>query len=867
MFDSARLARLVSLVRLLPALIALVLILLPAEVWSQPQNDLVERGFDAQTAYVDEHGGRYVFSPFQVLTNGDWEACPCPPARQLSLIGSDLAPVALSDPEGVPNLGGLSVTVDGRPTRVYAVSPGQVNFFLRADAQPPSSTIALLQDRREIGRQTISIAGASEQSDEPAKVSITPAELRMDASPASQPAVHLVTTPLSFRTSFDAVIDKGDGGRPLQAMVWNPRDFSAVSLVFATDPQRIEAIVSEKSGRVVQREVLGMWAPQEPYHVEVAMFREDRIELSVTDGSGTERTAAFSSGQAPALFKAFRPSFTVISQAGSQASAVRLTNYRLELPHDRFMTARAHDAKIVPIVAAVLALAIALNAPLLWGAARRVSRATLPSMPRLRPGWWRLPALALPAAVILVSIMTLGSHPFDMASQRVWTYLLVNDNLGDIYYRSQTVPLAHVWSGMPFHEAVYPYGAGMSYYFLAVGWGFRLLGGDVSPNSDGLAVAIKVANLAVAAADAALVFALVRGLGARRLALPAAAVFLLNPAMLFDLAVWGETEPVALFFLLASLFAAQRSSSRWAWSLLALAFLGKQTVVLPAVLVGVYYLRTFSWRQTAEGFSVALPVVLFATLPYILAGYPPSIAIDPIFAAFGVFGGGELESVFRLASFDAYSVWPLVTLLQHGQHGLARLQFSDSTSLIGPVSYHGAGVFAVVAIAAGVALWLLTTKRIREPGLIFLVLGFATLAEFLFPTRSIARYLLFPLVFALLATPKAPKGVWFAAGALSITSFIGMYGSVASGLESDPSLAPLLAPENNPVSYAALWLFRSDVMITVGSLLNLAALAWLAIAIWAPRRELETAYERPAELHRPSIAAVPDGHWSTRRSS
>jgi hypothetical protein len=228
-----------------------------------------------------------------------------------------------------------------------------------------------------------------------------------------------------------------------------------------------------------------------------------------------------------------------------------------------------------------------------------------------------------------------------------------------------------------------------------------------------------------------------------------------------------------------------------------------------------------------------------------MAGYPPSIAIDPILGVFQVFGGSEMEEAFQVVSFDAYSVWPLVTLLGHGEHGLARLHFPDSLNHLGPLSYHQIGLFVFLAVIGALAVWLLTSRRVgKEPGLIFLVLALATLAELVLPTRAIARYLIFPLVFALAGSCRAPpKTVWFVVGALTLTSLIGMYGSVASGLESAPALAPRLAPSNNAISHAALQLFRSDVVITLGSLLNVAALLAVAASLWLPR---------PAHLSEPS---------------
>ena len=446
-----------------------------------------------------------------------------------------------------------------------------------------------------------------------------------------------------------------------------------------------------------------------------------------------------------------------------------------------------------------------------------------------------------------------------MASQKIWTYLLVTDGIGNLYYRAQTVPIADIWGGIPFHEGVYPYGVSMSYYFLAIGWIHQLFGGDISPDSHSLEITIKAANMIVALAVAGLLLAITRGLGNARFALLVPIAFLLNPAVLFDIAVWGETEPVALLLLLASILAAQRSSARWAWVLLALTFLGKPTIILPAALAGIYYLRLFPLKRTLEGISAAVPAVTAVTLPFIASGYPPSIAIDPILGILKVFGGSEMESVFQVVSFDAYNIWTLVTLLAHGEHGLSRLNFPDSTMFLGAISYHQIGMVAFLALVVVVSGWLLTSRRVaKDPALIFLALAFVTLAELVLPTRAIARYLVFPLVFAIIGSRSVtPKTAWLVVTALTVTSLIGMYGSVASGLESAPALAPRLAPSGNIFSSAALQLFRSDIVITLGSLLNIGALIALGSALWLPKRS-ESAVPSPVpQITNPSGERLP----------
>jgi hypothetical protein len=824
--------------RYLVAVGVAVLILAPAEVWDEPENDFIQRGFDATLMPEGTTTTSLGAARFAALVPGEWTACPCEPGTELALVGRDLVPFSLSDSNGPRELGGVVVTVDNLPARIYAVSPTQVNIGLDAEAAPPGAAIAITRDGTVTAREFIAIRdpGRSTQTaDRPERATITSDELRLAPAPGASSVVHLLTTPRSVRASFDVTLEAAGDVRPLEVLFWNPRTEAAIGLVFETDPAQVFALAINEEGAVVDRRLLGDYAFGQAQTVELAYLDGKAIEVAYLAGTPYEVRETFHERQQPALFDAYRPTLSVISMSGREQVDASLTNFTLEMPHERFFSVRIDDRRPLALAIVLLIAAAILHAPLLFSWARSLVTLArrLPRDVWRAPGW--LPPAALAATVVVIVIAPLGSHPFDMASQEAWTHILSTQGIGDIYYRAQIVPLATIWRGVPYHEAVYPYGVSMSYYFGSIGAGLQAFGGATTPGTEGLTVAIKAANTVVALADAFLVYLLVRGYGRERLAWLAPLAFLFNPAMFFDLFVWGETESVALFFLLASLLAAQRGAPVAAWALLALSFTGKQTVVIPAMVVGVYYLRALPLQRTLDGVSLAMPVVLLTVLPFLISGYSPSIAIDPILAAFNVFGGNETEEVFRVVSYDSFSIWPLVTLFRHDAHGLERLQFPDYERAIGSLSYQQAGLTAFAIVFLAVCAWLLFTRRTpRTHSLIFATLMLVTIAELILPTRSISRYLVFAVSFGIVAIAAEPrsKPLWFAAAAVCATSLVGMYGSVGSGLESNPALSPALAPEHNAMTEFALRMFRSDFVITTGSLLNICALLSVGWHVW-----------------------------------
>ena len=132
--------------RLAAALAGLALILMPAELWSQPTNDMSAAGFDRETAYLDASPGRYGIDPFQVLTNGDWASCPCDPGTMLVLVGKHVSPVDDQDPNGADSLAGVTVTADERPAKVYLVRDDRVNVLLPAELEAPGGYVVVRRD-------------------------------------------------------------------------------------------------------------------------------------------------------------------------------------------------------------------------------------------------------------------------------------------------------------------------------------------------------------------------------------------------------------------------------------------------------------------------------------------------------------------------------------------------------------------------------------------------------------------------------------------------------------------------------------------------------------------------------------------------
>lgn len=827
------------------AFVALALILLPGEAWSEPKSDFEQAGFDADLIYTAPMS-RTAFDPLVVSRHGSWTACPCPPDSLIAITGSGLAESRTESTAGAFELSGVAVLVDGRPARLYLASPSQIDAALPADVAGPAAAIQITHDDATIATDTVAIGDGPA----PNGVSVTRGEMSLAAAAGTEPETHVITTPLSFAASFTATVEaQSADATPLRAKIWNPRNNSSLDVVFGADRQ-VRAFFSEEAGRIAGESVLTPYQTGAPYNVAFEWRRGERGGVTVSGPEGASRFE-LAAAEAPALFDAYRPSLTVGAAAHNGASEVSLTGYHLDLSPARFTTLRTDD----PIVPPLVALLAALGAALLLAQAgplrawRRLRRVAADGFGRVRRQVAAHPIGTLAVASALAgytaanfALFTIGSQPFDMGSQTAWAYIAAEYGLTDVYYVAQTATLADVWNGVPYHEAVFPYNAGMSYYFWLIGETHLLLFGHASPDSMSMQITVKAFNLGFLLADAALIYAIVRHLkpGSTHLPWVVASIVLFNPAVLFDTAVWGETESVVLLPLLASLLAALKDRPGLAWPLLALAFLSKQTVLLPALAIAVYYLVRFDVRRNLEGLGVGMVAVLGVILPFTLNGYPPSIAIDPTLAAVWTHGGSGAERVFQVVSYDSFNIWTFVTSAVDGATGIARFQAPDYSDVVGPLSYHELGLMALAGslallAAAGAARW----RSWRESeGTIFAIVALITALELFLPTQTLSRYWALAIVFA--AVGLAGRSPWLSATALVVmtfTAFVGQYGSMALVLQDFPQHGQLLAPQNNALSRVMLDLFTSNEFITLAVLLNACGILALGSALWRGGRE------------------------------
>ncbi|HEX3670528.1 MAG TPA: phospholipid carrier-dependent glycosyltransferase [Candidatus Cybelea sp.] len=359
---------------------------------------------------------------------------------------------------------------------------------------------------------------------------------------------------------------------------------------------------------------------------------------------------------------------------------------------------------------------------------------------------WALPALILGGLV--VRLFFIGNEGFktDVSTYAAWAIGLSRHGSSTFY---STVGFAD-------------YPPGYFYILAVVG---HIWNAFFAAHDPGFAILRYFVKLPAILADlgvGALLYAVVRRFASERVALGAAAFYLLNPAVIYISALWGQVDSISGGFALFAIYALLRSEDEagqsrretlWivvAWLAFAYSLLIKpQAAVLLPLLVAFALVnpqrRGGRLAATAIGIGAA---VLFALL--LSEPFHPSNPIAAFVWLFERYAYGS--TVYPYNSVNAFNLW--------GIRGT--LWVSDTQPILGLPQYFW-GVALVIA-----ALALIVWRYVQDRTAQSLLEGcaIATLAFFALATRMHERYSFDGLLFTIACIPFARRYLW---GAIALS--------------------------------------------------------------------------------------------------
>ena len=707
----------------------------------------------------------------------------------------------------------------------------------------------------------VSTAGPASKAGE---IDVSNDMLKLRALAGSRPTVDLVSTPLSFSTSFDVTVGAAPAGSvPLRIELWSPE--SGAAYVLAFEPDAGNAINAETvtggtplqdlvGGTVTAIGTLGTFQLNAEYAVALTVDQASRqVSARITGPGVTQTYSTINSSTSPDVFKAFRYALTVSSSASGEPSLAEIRHFSLSLPHQTRSSAESvvtiDDSRARFVTVALLAAAalVSVAATLAWIGR---SRKRLVLWPARGAGWARAHAgifVALAGGVLLyllanAPLFGVASPHYDVWSSKVWAYVPSHLGLADLYYRTLLVPASAAWGGVPLHEAGFPYGFTKAYYYGAAGVLFDLGAGSsgTAPVSTfSLEALLKALNVLFGFADGILAYLILRMLIPTGNALTSALLLAINPAVVLVMSLWGSTETVSVFFIFMSILLAERGLAGGAWvSLAAAAYTRPQMLVL-AFLLGTVYLRKFPPRQSVQAIAWTVILTFIAIAPFALS-ISPSMPIDYIERTLIFhFGNGQADLPYLGVSPGYYSIWTLPLLLVSGQHNLGRMWSPSTQQLFGSLTYGqvgaGASVLFLIALAAVILLRRTVTQK---PGQYLPFLAFGMLGWLMVTPGLISRYFVYAIVLIILCRKvfSTPQYLWVLAP-LTVVTCVTAYGHLALDFLGYTGNVSLMSPTNNGFSEAVFSLFESDWFISLGTLTNIAILAVLGIKAWVNLRD------------------------------
>ncbi len=664
------------------------------------------------------------------------------------------------------------------------------------------------------------------------QVSLAPRELVLSTVPRSQPTVHLLTAEVPFAAVFSvSVLERSPANVfPFQVKVWNPRADVAVEAWYVPDGTIMAGMRTNERWWLTRQ--LGEYRQGKTKVWRVGRDSE-RVVIEVREQS---QQAAFEITRArfPSLFEQETLSLTVYASAsigGSSRTVVR--DPLLSVPSQTRYGTGVQSPWFRPVVS------LAVFFSLLWlieESRRRLARfaSGLISVNWLAKGRYRELVIVLILAGVCMflgwGLSRVPGHPLDTRTVAVWSNIARKFGISAVPERSLLATAGQALGGEPYASLVYPYPPILTYLFWTVG--------KVAP-AERFEETFKMLTTLGVAAGGGVLFALLRRLKvSAALATYAMGAYVLNPAVLFDSAVWGQTDSFVACFLLVGAAGIFLDSAPLIWTGALLALLTKQTGIAFAPVIIALGLAKLGLRQLIKALPSAIMVIFLVLSPAFLAGIHPSAIYRPVVAK--VLGWGtirHMEVANALVAQNSFTLWSALASLVEPRPW-SWLAFPDFIPSRFGGSYFvlSRATFALFVLLLGV---LFLRRKHATLGVIFLTLAAYEVGVAVLLTRILPRYFYFGVMFVAASLPWLSKKVGLTVLAtITGTMLVSMWGTLALIAGWYPGLLSAFEPHRSWLNAAAATALSRIGLIT-GGFLNLAVLLVLLMALANSKSRVE----------------------------
>ncbi len=360
---------------------------------------------------------------------------------------------------------------------------------------------------------------------------------------------------------------------------------------------------------------------------------------------------------------------------------------------------------------------------------------------------WPLPAILGAGLVLRLAYLHAPGFPNDIAAFEAWALTLV----------------AHGLSGFYSSTNFLDYPPGYFYILGAVGWLWaHVFGTAHDPGYVALSMLVKLPGVLFDLGLGVLIYNIARRFGSESFALGAAALYVINPAVIFVSAIWGQVDSIACFFALFAVYALLRSDdyekpgpATWwivaGWLSFSYSLLVKPqaTVILPLLVAFAFTSsarRALRLRATGTGIVAAIVLAAILVEPF----HPGSPVAGLVWLVQRLVYG---TSVYPFNSINAFNVWVI-----HVPWGTGSFWQPDSQSILGLAQ----ATWGIILVAVAVALVVWRYVQVKTPQALLESCAVALLAFFMLATRMHERYIYDGVVFVIACLPLAKRYLWCA---------------------------------------------------------------------------------------------------------
>lgn len=230
-------------------------------------------------------------------------------------------------------------------------------------------------------------------------------------------------------------------------------------------------------------------------------------------------------------------------------------------------------------------------------------------------------------------------------------------------------------------------------------------------------------------------------------------LFLLNPAVIYIAAVWGQNDLLQNLFLLLAIFLLFKEKMLLSFIAAGLAILSKQTILMLWLMYLFLVFKKYGWQKSLYGLLVSLGLLFISYLPF------HNFSLTWPFE----FYKESLKTTGFLVSDNAINFWGLIF----------NFNKVDASSLfLGiPLEIWGYGLFIILAAPIMYKFWKSKLSEEKAFHLFFIISGL----YFLVLTRMHERYLIPVIVFATILVVFKKRLYWINLIYFSTLHFINLY--------------------------------------------------------------------------------------------